>query len=63
MFYIGCLAGELPGASAVLQPRQFKHVLKAAEERALHAIKELWEQNGMRVCTNMRLSLASYKNE
>jgi hypothetical protein len=42
--------------SAVLKSKHFKHVLKTAEERAMHAIRELWEQNGLHVYTDLRLS-------
>jgi CRISPR/Cas system CSM-associated protein Csm2 small subunit len=43
--------------SALLQSMQIKHVFKAAEERATHAIKEPWERNVLQVYTDMRWSL------
>jgi hypothetical protein len=47
--------------SAIFKSKQFKHVLKAAEESALPAIKELWEKNGLQVYTDMRLSHDEYQ--
>jgi hypothetical protein len=35
--------------SAILKSKHFQHVFKAVEERAMHAIRELWEGNGLQV--------------
>jgi hypothetical protein len=47
--------------SAILKSKHFKHVFKAAEERAMHAIRELWERNGPHVYTDLRLSHDAYQ--
>jgi hypothetical protein len=36
-------------------------VFKAAEGRAIHAIRELWEQNGLHVYIDLRLSQDAYQ--
>jgi hypothetical protein len=57
-FMLGDLLGNYPELlSAILQSKQFKHVFKATEERAMHALKELWERNGLQVYTDLKLSL------
>ena len=61
-FILGALLANYPELlSAILQSKQFKHVFKAAEERALHAIRDLWERNGLQVYTDLRLSQDAYQ--
>jgi hypothetical protein len=55
------LANYVELLSAILQSKQFKHVFKAAEERALHAIRDLWVQNGLQVYSDLRLSQDAYQ--
>jgi hypothetical protein len=47
--------------NAILKSKHFKHVFKGAEKRAMHAIRELWERNGLRVYTDLRLSQDAYQ--
>jgi hypothetical protein len=43
-FILATLLANYPELlSAILQSKHFKHVFKAAEERAMHAIRKLWE--------------------
>jgi hypothetical protein len=59
---LGALLAKYPELlSAILQSKQFKHVFKAAEERALHAIRDMWERNGLQVYTDLRLSQDAYQ--
>jgi hypothetical protein len=46
---VALLANYMELLNAILQSRNFKHVLKAAEERAMHAIRELWVRNGLHI--------------
>jgi hypothetical protein len=48
--------------NVVLQSKHLKHVFKAAKKRAIHAIREMWdERNGLHVYTDMRLSQDAYQ--
>jgi predicted ATPase len=48
--------------NAILQSTQFQHVFEAAHESALHAIKELWDRDGLQVdADDLRLSQYAYR--
>jgi hypothetical protein len=48
-FILAALLANYPELlSGTLQSKHLKHVLKAAEERAMHAIRELWSKMGCR---------------
>jgi hypothetical protein len=61
-FILAALPANYPELlNAILQSRHFKHVFKEAEERAMHALRELWERNGLQVYTDLRLSQGAYQ--
>jgi hypothetical protein len=40
--------------NAIFQSKHFRHMFKTAEERALHAVRELLERNGLQVYADLR---------
>jgi hypothetical protein len=36
-------------------------VFKAAEKHVMHAVREIWERNGLHVCMDLRRSQDAYK--
>eukprot|EP00873_Tetraselmis_striata_P032858 jgi/Tetstr1/453122/TSEL_040145.t1 len=55
-FILGALLANYPELLAsILESKQFKHHLKAAERRTLLAIRKLWEHNAVRVHTDLKL--------
>eukprot|EP00873_Tetraselmis_striata_P026643 jgi/Tetstr1/446907/TSEL_034365.t1 len=63
-FILGALLANYPELLAsILESKQFKHYLKAAERRTLVAIRKLWEYNAVHVHTDLQrlINLSSSK--
>eukprot|EP00873_Tetraselmis_striata_P000432 jgi/Tetstr1/420696/TSEL_011781.t1 len=61
-FILGALLANYPELLAsILESKQFKHHLKAAERRTLLAIRKLWEHNDVHVHTDLKLSQDAFQ--
>eukprot|EP00873_Tetraselmis_striata_P003671 jgi/Tetstr1/423935/TSEL_001417.t1 len=61
-FILGAVLANYPELLAsILESKQFKHHLKAAERRTLLAIRKLWEHNAVHVYTDLKLSQDAFR--
>eukprot|EP00873_Tetraselmis_striata_P041695 jgi/Tetstr1/461959/TSEL_000614.t1 len=61
-FILGALLANYPELLvSILESKQFKHHLKAAERRTMLTIRKLWEHNAVQVYTDLKLSQDAFQ--